>query len=232
MTSAAHPRVVAVLAGAVAAALAGCGGRPALAFSPVPIRIGHDAAEVYDAVAIDADGDGDLDIVAATSDGLRYLRCEGGGWTDATPGSALDALTRRFDRLELDGRDLLAGGGGGAPVRLVFSGVGSWHEGGTAPADLPQCGTSVDVDLTGDGSIDRAAIIGPIVRVELRDRAGGLHDVTTAVASDALKLRGAGRRLLAGDLDGDGDVDLLAVGERLLVLRSNGGTLDATAARS
>jgi hypothetical protein len=214
-------------------ALGGCGGRPALAFTPVPIRIGHDAAQVFDAVAIDADGDGDLDLVAATSDGLRYLRCDDGAWSDATPGSALDALTRVFDRLELDGRDLLAGGGGGgAPVRLAFSGVGSWHEGGAAPESLPQCGTSVDVDLSGDGSIDRASIIGPIVRVELRDRAGGLHDVTTAVASDALKLRGAGRRLLAGDLDGDGDIDLLAVGERLLVLRSNGGTLDATAARS
>ena len=213
-------------------ALGGCGGRPALAFTPVPIRIGHDAAQVFDAVAIDADGDGDLDLVAATTDGLRYLRCDDGAWSDATPGSALDTLTRVFDRLELDGRDLLAGGGGGAPVRLAFSGVGSWHEGGAAPESLPQCGTSVDVDLSGDGSIDRASIIGPIVRVELRDRAGGLHDVTTAVASDALKLRGAGRRLLAGDLDGDGDIDLLAVGERLLVLRSNGGTLDATAARS
>jgi len=214
------------------AALAGCGGSPALAYTPVPIRIGYDAAEVFDAVPVDGDDDGDLDLVAATTDGLRFLRCDGGGWSDATPGTALDAVKRVFDRLELDGHDLLAGGGdGGPPVRLVFSEAGTWHEGGEAPAELPERATSVEVDLNGDGSVDRASIDGPIVRVELRDRAGALHDVTTAVASDALKLRGGGRRLLAADLDGDGDVDLLAVAQRLLALRSNGGTLDATAAR-
>jgi hypothetical protein len=44
-------------------------------------------------------------------------------------------------------------------------------------------------------------------------------------------VRDSPRRLDAADLDGDGDVDLLAVAQRLLALRSNGGTLDATAAR-
>jgi len=207
-----------------------CGGREPLAFAPVPIRIGYDAATVLDAVPVDGDGDGHLDLVVATSDGLRYLHGDGGTWADATPGTALDAVGQPLDRLELDGQDLLAGGREGT-VRLVFSGVGSWHAGGEPPDALPERSTSADIDLDGDGTVDRATIAGPLVRVALRDRAGALHDVTTAVASDALPLRGEGRRLHAADLDGDGDVDLLAVGERLLALRSNGGALDATAVR-
>lgn len=210
--------------------LAACGGQTALAFTPRPIRIGHDAAEVYDAVALDADGDGDLDLVAATAQGLRYLRCDAGDWSDATPGTALDGVPPA-QRLELDGQDLLVGSQG-VVFRLAFSGIGTWHAGGPpAPAELPPRATSVDIDLSGDGPLDRASLAGPIVRVELRDRTGALHDVTTQVASDALPLRGAGRRLIAADLDGDGDIDLLAVGERLLALRNNGGRLEAAATR-
>jgi hypothetical protein len=210
------------------AVLPACGGKPPLAFAPVPIRIGFDAAEVYDAVAVDGEGDGDLDIVAATADGLRYLRNEGGAWSDATPGTALEGVPP-VNRVELDGHDLLVSGEGGA-FRLAFTGIGSWHAGGAQPpAQLPPPATSVDVELSGDGAIDRASIVGVIVHVELRDRAGALHDVTTQVASDALPLRAPGRRLIAADLDGDGDCDLLAVGGRLLVLLGNGGELEAAA---
>jgi hypothetical protein len=210
-------------------ALPGCGGKPQLAFVPVPIRIGYDAAEVFDAVAVDGDGDGDLDIVAATADGLRYLRNEGGAWSDATAGTALDGVPP-VDRVELDGRDLLVSSQGEA-FRLAFTGVGSWHAGGAQPpAQLPPLATSVDVELSDDGAIDRASIVGVTVHVQLRDRAGALHDVSTQVASDALPLRAPGRRLIAADLDGDGDFDLLAVGGRLLVLLCNGGELEAAAA--
>ena len=225
-----RPAARALLVALPLLAAAACGGGDPLSFTPAPIRIGHDAATVLDAVAVDGDGDGDLDLVAATSDGLRYLRCEGGDWADATPGTALDGVGLKLDRLELDGHDLLADGEDG-PVRLVFSGVGSWHVGGEPPGELPPLATSADVDLDRDGTVDRASLAGRVVRVELRARAGALHDVTTAVASDALPVRGEGRRLVAADLDGDGDVDLLAVGERLLVLRSNGGTLEARGVR-
>ncbi|HTE06488.1 MAG TPA: FG-GAP-like repeat-containing protein [Planctomycetota bacterium] len=208
--------------------LAACGGPLPLALVPTPVPIGHDGFTVHDAVLVDLDHDGDMDIVASTEPGLRYLRAEGGRWTDETLGTALEQVAP-VTRLQLDGADLLCQRGADI-VRLKWSGIGSWHEVPAAqPASMPQefapPERAVEADLDGDGIVDRASLAGRGVRIERRDAAGGLHDVTSAVAADALPLRADGVRLYAADLDGDKDTDLLAVGDRLMVFLNNGGRL-------
>jgi len=207
-----------------------CGGRPALVLLPQPVPIGHDAFEVRDVAAVDVEGDGDLDLVAASAAGLHYLRHEGRTWSDETPGTGLDRVAV-VDRLEVAQRDLLFERGDEAG-RLVWSGIGSWSEQlEDRPQRLPPPSLSVEADLDGDGGLDRAWIEGRHVRVALRDLTGVLVDVTTEVASDALPLAGPGRRLQVADVDADGDLDLLAVGGRLMVLINNGGRLEPVTGR-
>jgi hypothetical protein len=208
--------------------LAACGGPPPLVLLPQPIPIGYDAHEVHDAALLDVDGDGSLEVVAATAAGLHVLRATGGGWVDQTPGTALDRVGPA-QRAVPDGQDLLVECDG-AVHRLAWSGIGSWAQGEQAPAaGLPDQQLSVEADLDGDGALDRAWIEGRTVHVALRDLTGVLRDVTTAVAADAMPLGGPGRCLQAGDLDGDGDTDLLAVGSRLVALINNGGVLEPDA---
>jgi enediyne biosynthesis protein E4 len=214
---------------AIATALAAaCGGPPPLALIPAPVPVGHDGYLVHDVVPLDLDRDGDADLVVATELGLRYLRADDGRWLDDTPGTALETVPP-VTRVALDGSDLLCQRGA-ATVRLAWSGIGSWHEASALEATaLPPAPTTVEADLNGDGAPDRASLAGRIVRVELRDAAGALHDVTSRVAADALSLREPGTTLHAADLDGDGDLDLLGAGGRLMVWRNNGGRLDPAA---
>jgi hypothetical protein len=205
------------------AMLGACGGEDPLAFIPMPIPIGNDASEVYDVALVDPDHDGDLDLLVATADGLRYLRHDDGRWTDHTPGTALGRV-EPADWLTADGMDMILTRDG-VHSRLEYSGIGSWHEEDDALVSEapPAASLAVDADFNGDGALDRAIIDGRTVRVGLRDLAGVLQEATTRLATDSLALRADGRRLLAGDLDGDGDMDLLAVGGRLLALLHNGG---------
>ena len=218
-------RVAALAAAAALVALAGCGGPPPLALVPAPVPVGYDNEEVRDVALVDPDHDGQVDLVVATDQRLRYLHRADGRWTEATPGTALEKVAA-VDRLEKDGDDLLAARGA-TLVRLVSSGIGSWHEAAApVPASLPPPPLTVDADLNGDGAIDRASLKGRQVRVALREVTGALRDVTTDVGADGLMLRGDGSRIAAVDLDADGDTDLLAVGSRILVLINNGGRFD------
>jgi hypothetical protein len=236
----AHPdlttlRSVGLLALACLLTATACSDERPLAFVPQTAPIGHDGAEVLDLAVLDVEGDGVLELVASTADGLHLLRRRDGRWQDDTPGSGL-ARIAPVDALAAAGRDLVASRAGRA-VLLAASDVGTWAEVPVTDDDAPGSAAAlptppgrtpvqVDADLNGDGALDRALADGRIIRVLLRDMAGRLEDVTMAVASDALPLRGPARRVLAADLDGDGDVDLAVAGGRILLLLSNGGTLD------
>ncbi|MGQ0552397.1 MAG: CRTAC1 family protein [Planctomycetota bacterium] len=201
--------------------VAGCGEPTPLTLWPLPVPIGHDAAEVLDVAALDGEGDGDLDLVVATSNGLHYLRQTGRRFEVATPGTALERING-VDAVWADATDLIVGRSGRL-ARLRSSGIGSWTEVAELPATPSPAETNVAVDLNRDGAVDRAQLQGGVLRIALRDLGGSLREVTTVVGSDAVPLAGAPRRLLAVDLDGDGHTDLLAAGERLMVWFSNGG---------
>src|ERR1700741_3124849 len=94
-----------------------------------------------------------------------------------------------------DGDDLLIERPDGALARLVYAGIGAWHEGGTAPGALPEAPRVVDVGLDRDGRVDHAELSGRNLRVALRGADGALHDATTALGADSLPLRGEGHAL-------------------------------------
>ncbi len=211
---------------ALAALATSCGSEPPLAFSPRPVKVKHDGFEVLDAVLLDPDHDGDMDIVAVTSEGLRYLKFDRTWWDERTLGTKLEQVAPG-ERLDLDGMDLLLQRGP-ETVRLVYSGIGSWSE--AAPDETqttslpdPQSALAAQADFDGDGRTDTARLDGRRVLVSLRAPDGSLHDATSEVRADGLTLQGPGRRLWAADLEGDGDVDLLLVGGRIAVLLNNGG---------
>jgi hypothetical protein len=208
--------------GALLAALVGCNQEP-LAFLPHPIPVGFDRVDVLDADAVDLDRNGPMDIVALTAEGFRYLELAEGRYTDRTGGTALGKV-EAAEAMYRDGHDYVLQRGDDL-VRLEYSGIGSWHEvddpvEGFEPAPTVE----VAADLDGDGTEDRARLVGDRIVIEL-SRGGRWLDVTTLVAADGLRLPKPGRRLRAADLDGDGHVDLLVVGGRLIALMNNGGEL-------
>ncbi len=210
---------------AALALLAVACGRDPLVFSPRSIPVGYDRAPVVDADARDVDGDGDADVVAATTEDFRYLEWVDGKHVDATAATALGKVAAA-EAMHRDGDDYVLRRDG-AWVRLEYSGIGSWHE-TDAPVDAdyePEPALEARADLDGDGVPDRARLDGRRVLVELR-RGDAWVDVTAEVGARGLALPVDGTRLRAADLDGDGDVDLLVVGQRLYALWSNGGAVE------
>jgi|GEM_PF-209841 len=226
-----------------------------LGFKGLQIQVAHDGFEVLDAHPVDLDHDGDMDLVVATENDLRYLRHERLRWTDESAGTGLPGLAPA-ERLRRVGDDFVLERGG-KTTRLVYTGIGSWEEQGAdssgglqadsnsngdsgreseavAPA-VTSTGNATDAtleivaDLNGDGIDDKAWVADRRVRVAFGDRSGALLDVTHAVGADALKLPAAARRLHAVDIEGDGDLDLFVVAGRLFALLNNGGSSPATA---
>ena len=202
-------------------ALGACG-EPTLAFVPHRIVFRHDAEEVLDAVPIDPDHDGDWDIVATTPQGLAYLSFHDGAWTDETEGTAL-SKARVATAGRLDGLDLLVRRPNASFERLEYSGIGTWAKGGVQPTSLPDPPRAVEVDLDRDGRPDRGELIGHRVRVMLHTVDDVLLDQSHQVGVDSLPLVGEGVAVYVLDLDHDGDLDILAVGGRLMAYLGNGG---------
>ena len=209
-------RLAALPALALAALALACGGGdPVYVVEPIPV--GYDASPTIDADVVDHDGDGDGDILAATEADLRYLEFHDGKYRDNTQATALNKVPA-VQRLCPEGPDYILVRPAGMS-RLVYSGIGSWHEEpGPVPAEAPAPVLAVEADLNGDGLPDRARLVGRGLQVEFQREGGRYEDVSAATGADGLYLPRDGTRLVAADLDGDGDMDLLTVGGRLVAL--------------
>lgn len=80
------------------------------------------------------------------------------------------------------------------------------------------------LDYDNDGLLDLVAVVDAGIRV-VRNLGARWMDVSTRATADDTQGADAGvRSLAAGDIDGDGDVDLLTGGERLTIWRNEGGS--------
>ena len=159
---------------------------------------GVDAGQYARGALGDVDGDGDLDLVTGASSGrVRLYRNVG---TPQTPSFATEA------------------NGTPAPADLAYAlSVG-------IPDDIGEDSAPALADLDGDGDLD--LLIGTSTGAILVYRNTGTRTVPTFTA-EAPILAGRRRVVLAvGDLDGDGDADLLAGTDAggLLFWRAPGGT--------
>ncbi|MGI4875566.1 MAG: FG-GAP-like repeat-containing protein [Janthinobacterium lividum] len=187
----------------------------------------------------DIDGDGDLDVVTAndSSPGTVSLVLNGGDATGSNTGSFAGGTTLSVSDYPMglalgdvngDGSlDILtASYGGNIGVRLNNGSATSF----TTPATVPTVGTNPQSltlgDIDGDGDLDlvTANSNNPgTVSVRFNDGAGTF----TAPASGAEVAVGSNpQNALLGDVDGDGDLDLLAVNQTsgTVSVRLNDGT--------
>jgi RHS repeat-associated protein len=187
----------------------------------------------------DVDGDGDLDLVVANrgSQNRLWLNDGTGVFTDATathlPSDS--ALSYDVEFADVDGNhtlDLVVANHGTPNQLLRNNGLGVFTD--VTTHQLPMIsGTSMDAlfcDIDADGDADLLVTAGsPALRVFLNDGTGRFTDAT---ATHLPALDAFGIKVLAGDIDSDGDADLVlaAAGQdRILLNDGSGHFTDATA---
>ena len=157
-------------------------------------------------VLTDVDGDADLDLVVQNVNQDRlYLNDGAGTFADATAGR-LPPTNGDVHAGDVDGdgdQDLVAG-----KSLLLNDGAGTFTD--ATAGRMPQGSLATDLqlgDLDGDGDLDvaYAAVLGQNSLL-LNDGAGSFVDLAaTRIPVD----RDSAAAILAADVDGDGDVDLL-----------------------
>jgi len=189
---------------------------------PVGERVfrGIAAGELRLPIVSDLDRDGDLDLALLSPEGPVWLdnlrqgtfsdRREEAGLAGSPAGSDLAA-----GDLDDDGwPDLVIVGRG---VRMLHNDEGAFRLWGGALPDLRLSRVLLE-DFDNDGRLDLAAQGDDGVHVLAQDQAEGFRSLPVEGAPEGI------RGLAAGDLDADGDVDLVAVtAEALWKLANEGG---------
>ncbi|MFN7941985.1 MAG: VCBS repeat-containing protein [Thermoanaerobaculia bacterium] len=194
--------------------------------------------EAFDAAAVDLDRDGDLDLVSVSEadDRIVLHRNDGtpgdGGWSNVSAALAVDGA-RAVAAGDLDGDgdpDLVAAAYNENGVFWYESDGTPFNGGWTERSISLGAGGADDVllaDLDGDGDLDVACAQYLDDEISWYRNNGGSPPSFASFFVDGDAYDGP-RAVAAGDLDGDGDLDLAAVSETAdaVVWYTNDGTPD------
>lgn len=176
-------------------------------------QVAHDSEDI---ALADFDADGDLDIVFVSEDDQTneyYLNDGKGFFTDASErlgvsGTTNAIITADFDQ---DGDLDLAFGNAGQNYLLLNDGKGNFedHTSDLLPQLLDQTQDLEAGDVDGDGDLDMIAGNEDQNRLYLNDGTGKFTDATAGRLSFWPDEREETREADFGDVDGDGDLDLV-----------------------
>jgi hypothetical protein len=167
----------------------------------------------------DVDGDGDLDLVVTNFNNATVsvrLNNGSGGFTASAPTISVGNRPNSIALGDLDGDgdlDFVTANDNSGTLSVRFNnGSGSFIAG--AAANLPMGSypqSAVLGDLDGDGDLDVASVdlSGNAVRVRFND---GVGSFTARAATPDAAVGSSPKAVVLGDLDGDGDLDMLVVG--------------------